>query len=151
MRLRPVHTRPRSGSISPAEVGDDRALATVVVGPDPELEGRLRAVASRDHSFEVVARVEPDVWGRVPELPDVTDVVVIALSDDARGLAALRELRRANPAWRLVVVARSTDRFEEAFELGADAWVDRAADDRTVELAVTGAPLVRARRRRAFP
>jgi DNA-binding NarL/FixJ family response regulator len=153
LRLRPAHARqPRPGTAGPpADSGaarDQRVLAVAVVGTAGDLEQRLRSVASTAGSFELVVCAEPDPWGSVAQLPAATDVVVLALEDGARSLAALRELRRANPAWRLVVVASSTAWFEEAFELGADAWVDRTADDRTIELAVTGERLVRDRRRR---
>jgi DNA-binding NarL/FixJ family response regulator len=153
LRLRPAHARqPRPGTAGPGvdrDVRDPRVLAVAVVGSAGELEQRLRSVASTAGSFELVACAEPDPWGSVTPLPAATDVVVLGLEAGARSLAALRELRRANPAWRLVVVASDTAWFEEAFELGADAWVDRTADDRTIELAVTGERLVRDRRRRS--
>jgi DNA-binding NarL/FixJ family response regulator len=114
-----------------------------VVGDDPQVEARVRTLASAGALIEVVTEVTPDPWGAVTALPAETDVVVLTVTDGARSLAALRELRRANPAWRVVVIASSTRWFEEAFELGADAWVDRSADDRTIELALTGARFVR--------
>jgi DNA-binding NarL/FixJ family response regulator len=138
MRLRPAHP-PSSERKSPGDVRSDRCLAVAFVGQDLVSGARLRTLASKLPTFELVAAVQPDAWGQVPELPSETDVVVVSVTDGARSLAALRELRRSNPGWRVVVVAPDTTWFEEAFELGADAWVDRSADDRTVELALVGA------------
>jgi DNA-binding NarL/FixJ family response regulator len=147
MRLRPAHTRSRELT-GTAESRSDRSLAVALVGHDPSSEARVRTVASTTSSFELVEILQPDAWGQVEELPNETDVVVVSLTDGARSLATLRELRRSNPGWRLVVVAPDTAWFEEAFELGADAWVDQSADDRTIELAVTGARFVREQKRR---
>lgn len=147
MRLRPAHTRSRERPGTAGTTGD-RSLAVVLVGHDPPSEARVRTVASKVSSFELVEVLQPDAWGQVEELPSETDVVIVSLADGARSLATLRELRRANPGWRLVVVAPDTMWFDEAFELGTDAWVDREADDRTIELAITGARFVREPRRR---
>jgi DNA-binding NarL/FixJ family response regulator len=147
MRLRPAQARSRELS-GPAKSRNDRSLAVALVGRDPASEARVRKLASKVTTFELVEVLQPDAWGQVEELPSETDVVVVSLTDGARSLAALRELRRSNPGWRLVVVAPDTAWFEEAFELGADAWVDQEADDRTIELAVTGARFVRDQRRR---
>jgi DNA-binding NarL/FixJ family response regulator len=147
MRLRPAHTRSRELT-GTAESWGDRSLAVALVGHDPISEARVRTLASRVPTLELVEVLQPNAWGQVSELPSETDVVIVSLTDGARSLAALRELRRANPGWRVVVVAPDTAWFEEAFELGADAWVDREADDRTIELAVTGARFVREPKRR---
>jgi DNA-binding NarL/FixJ family response regulator len=147
VRLRLLH---RSRRV-PSEGGEDRrtrSFAAAVVGDDERVRDRVRRVAGEAGTFEVVAAASPDRWGTPPPLPDETDVIVVADRSEARTLAALRELHRTNPAWRLVVAAAGTDHFEEAFELGADAWVDRAADDRTLELAITGEAFVRPQRSR---
>jgi DNA-binding NarL/FixJ family response regulator len=151
MRLRPLQPRHRRGVDAAAEGGRARALAVAVVGDDGDLVARLGRVASTAGTFEVVAAAEPDRWGTPPPLPSETDAIVLAGGPEARSLSALRELHRTNPGWRLVVVAADTSWFEEAFELGADAWVDRTADDRTLELAITGETFVRDLRRRVLP
>jgi DNA-binding NarL/FixJ family response regulator len=146
MKLRPAHVRSRrQPSSSPTPGG--RTLAVALVDHAADSEARVRTLAAGVGSFEVVAAAVSDRWGGIPALPTETDAVVLALDDGARSLAALRELRRAGPAWRLVVIADDTEWFEEAFELGADAWVGQAADDRTVELAITGERFVRNLRR----
>jgi DNA-binding NarL/FixJ family response regulator len=149
MRLRPLQPRHRRGVEAAAERGRARALAVAVVGEDGDLVERLGRVASAAGTFEVVAAASADRWGTPPPLPSETDAIVLASSgSEARSSAALRELHRSNPAWRLVVVATDTSWFEEAFEVGADAWVDRTADDRTLELAITGETFLRDVRRR---
>jgi DNA-binding NarL/FixJ family response regulator len=115
-----------------------RPLAVAGVGVDPLLEGRLERLSRTAGTLQVVAVVHPDLGGDVPPLPAETDVTVVSLGLAPTGLAALRELRRANHAWRTVVVAQDTTWFDEAFSLGADAWIDATADDRTLELAITG-------------
>jgi DNA-binding NarL/FixJ family response regulator len=152
MRLRPLQPRHRRGVDAAAEGGRARALAVAVVGDDGDLVARLGRVASTAGTFEVVAAADPDRWGTPPPLPSETDAIVLASGgSETRNLAALRELHRTNPGWRLVVVSSDTSWFEEAFELGADAWVDRTADDRTLELAITGETFVRDLRRRVLP
>jgi DNA-binding NarL/FixJ family response regulator len=152
MRLRPAQGLPPRATATSRAEGTERILAVVVVGEDRGVEARIRELApGRRESFDVLAAVTPDRWGAVPVLPSETDVVVVTVSDGVRSLAALRDLRRMHPAWRLVVVASDIAWFEEAFELGADAWVDRAADDRTLELAITGENLIREPRRRRAP
>jgi DNA-binding NarL/FixJ family response regulator len=148
MRLRPLHARSRRASDEAFGDASARCLAVAVVGDDDRLIDRIRRVAGTVGTFEVVAADEPDRWGTPPPLPDETDAIVVADGAEARNLAVLRELHRTNPAWRLVVLASGTEWFEEAFELGADAWVDHEADDRTLELAITGEAFVREPRRR---
>jgi DNA-binding NarL/FixJ family response regulator len=142
MRLRSAHVRSRRRP-SPTAPSGGRTLAVALVDHPAVTEERVRTLAACTPSFEVVAAGTSDRWGGVPPLPCETDVVVLAVDDGARSMAALRELRRTGPAWRLVVIADDTEWFEEAFELGADAWVGQAADDRTVELAITGERFVR--------
>jgi DNA-binding NarL/FixJ family response regulator len=152
MRLRPLPPRHRRGMGIAAGNGRDRALAVAVLGDDRHLVERLGRVAGSAGTFAVVVSASVDRWGTPPPLPSETDAIVLASDgSEARSLAALRELHRTNPAWRLVVVATDTSWFEEAFELGADAWVDRTADDRTLELAITGETFLRDVRRRALP
>jgi DNA-binding NarL/FixJ family response regulator len=145
MRLRPAHVRSRRPT-SPAPA-EGRTVAVALVDHAAATEEHVQALAADTSCFEVVAVGSSDRWGGVPPLPIETDVVVLAVGDGVRSLAALRELRRMGPAWRLVVIADDTEWFEEAFELGADAWVGQAADDRTVELAITGERFVRDRPR----
>jgi DNA-binding NarL/FixJ family response regulator len=152
MRLRPLQPRHRRGVDAAAGNGRDRALAVAVLGDDRALVERLARVADSAGTFEVAIAADVDRWGTPPPLPSETDAIVLAGGgSEAHSLAALRELHRTNPGWRLVVVATDTSWFEEAFELGADAWVDRTADDRTLELAITGETFLRDVRRRAFP
>jgi DNA-binding NarL/FixJ family response regulator len=142
MKLRPAHVRSRRRP-TPSAPSGARTVAVALVDHAAATEERVRALAADTAGFEVVAAGSSDRWGGVPPLPAETDVVVLALGDGVRSLAALRELGRTGPAWRLVVIAEDTEWFEEAFELGADAWVGQAADDRTVELAITGERFVR--------
>jgi DNA-binding NarL/FixJ family response regulator len=152
MRLRPLQPRHRRGVEPAAENGRARALAVAVLGEDRDVVERLGRLAATARTFEVVAAATADRWGTPPPLPSETDAIVLASGgSEARSLAALRELHRTNPGWRLVVVATDTSWFEEAFEVGADAWVDRTADDRTLELAITGESFVGDVRRRALP
>jgi ActR/RegA family two-component response regulator len=136
MRLLPTR-RPAAPMTGPDERVPRRPLAVVAIDADADLDARLRTLARSTGAIELIASVETDPWGELPPLPIHTDVVVLELAG-VRGLATLRELRRANHAWRTVVVAASTSHFDEAFGLGADAWIDRVADDRTIELAITG-------------
>jgi DNA-binding NarL/FixJ family response regulator len=152
MRLRPLQPRHRRGVEAADERGRARALAVAVLGEDRHLAERLGRVAGTAGTFEVVATASVDRWGTPPPLPSETDAIVLASGgSETRSLAALRDLHRTNPGWRLVVVASDTSWFEEAFEVGADAWVDRTADDRTLELAITGEAFLRDVRRRALP
>jgi CheY-like chemotaxis protein len=152
--------------------GPDRASRQVVGGrvlvvasigePRGGAAARLVAVAVATGRFEVRHLGAVDRLGSAPAVPADVDVVVLDLDSlGAPGVAATRELHRRNPAWRLVVVASTTDGFEEAFEHGAHAWIGAGADDRTIEVAVTGerprppsgarAPWRRGRRRQALP
>jgi hypothetical protein len=143
MRLRHVPARSRRGPDAAADRAPSRALAVAHVGDDGQLPQRIQRVGRAAGTFELVATAAPDRWGTPPPLPSETDAIVLASDSEARSLSALRELHRTNPAWRLIVVASDVAWFEDAFELGADAWVDRTADDRTLELAITGEAFVR--------
>jgi hypothetical protein len=137
MRLRSLRRPTRPSTDHEARV-PRRPLAVAAVGVDPLLEGRLERLSTTVGTLQLVAVVHPDLGGEVPPLPPETDATVVGLGHTPTGLAALRELRRANHAWRTVVVAADTTWFDEAFSLGADAWIDATADDRTLELAITG-------------
>lgn len=101
---------------------------TVAITPDGDAVGeRLRRIAGRRRTFMLV---EPDAETRA-------EVLVVAV-DDVSVVAELRRVRRSPRPPRTVVIATGVDRFEAAFDAGADAWIDRTADDGTVEAAILG-------------
>ncbi len=108
------------------------------VEADAHTVSRLRTLGERSGAFTVADVTTPDVH-------------VFAVTDeDGSRLGDLRRLTRLVPDVRTVVIGDGTERFGAAFEAGADAWIDRGADDETVVVAVTGRhPVASARRSRS--
>ena len=52
--------------------------------------------------------------------------------------AICQNLARRHPRVRIVAVGASLDGFDDAFEVGADVWVDKQADDHALRVAITG-------------
>jgi hypothetical protein len=136
MRLLPHHRRSRDGA-RPASRGDGPTLTIMPLSATGSLPRRLERLRDRTGTLDLV---DPAPLATDPAPPRVDDhvevAVVTAVDDDPRGLATVRALRRAYPGLGLVVVGEGTDWFEDAFDVGADAWVDHAADDTTLLEAI---------------
>ena len=117
-----------------------------LVGTPVALRDRLGALAARSPGVTLTAHVEtPDELARLPV--DVDVALVAVADDDPAGALGVRQVRRALPGAHLVVAGAGTEWFEDAFDLGADAWIDHAADDATLLAAIGGVrPLARRRR-----
>jgi DNA-binding NarL/FixJ family response regulator len=138
MRLLTHHRRPGPGS---AAGGHDGRPGPVVlpVATTVSLPRRLEQLQARSGAFHLAPALTISDETEVEPLrvDDHVEVVVITVADeDPRGVATLRPLRRLHPGLGVVVVGHGTEWFEEAFDLGADAWVDHSADDDTLLAAI---------------
>jgi DNA-binding NarL/FixJ family response regulator len=130
------HRRPRSGpGPTPHEGG--RPPTILPMSATASLPRRLERLRDRTGALELVDH-EPLIIDPAPVRmhAHVEVAVIAAADDDPRGVAMVRSLRRAHPGLGLVVVGEGTDWFEDAFDVGADAWVDHKADDDTLLEAI---------------
>jgi ActR/RegA family two-component response regulator len=113
----------------------ERALVCCVDADGPTT-ARLRRLAARTGAFVI------------GDDAAAAHVRVVGLTDhDGSGVHRLQRATRRSPGVRSVVIAEGTAWFEAAFEAGADAWIDRDADDDTVLVAITGRLPARSARR----
>jgi hypothetical protein len=136
MRLLTHTRRPVPGSTAGGQDGRPGPVV-LPVAATTSLPRRLEQLQARSGAFHlapalpITAEVEP------LQVDDQVEVVVLPVADgDSRALATLRSLRRLHPGLGMVVVGHGTECFEEAFDLGADAWVDHSADDDTLIAAI---------------
>jgi hypothetical protein len=135
MRLLSHHRDRYAGA---EDVPPRAAVAVAVVDPVGTTLARLLQLAAARGAFFLAPTREAS-RGDAPSLPAGTDVVVVAVSDDdASGPMIVRHLHRHHRGIRIVAVGDGLHWFQDAFEFGADAWVDRGADDDTLLAALLG-------------
>jgi DNA-binding NarL/FixJ family response regulator len=138
MRLLTPHRRPGPGSAA----GDHEGRPGTVVLPMATTDALTRRLEHLEASSGAIRlapalTIDVDIELEPLRVENHVEVVVLTVTDeDPRGLTTLRPLRRRHPGLGMVVVGHGTEWFEEAFDLGADAWVDHAADDATLLAAI---------------
>lgn len=129
---------PREYGPGSADDGSPRVHKVAVIDPHGGTAQRLERLAALEAELRVT-RIAPAVRpGDAPRLPADTRTAVIDVAEDFAQIASVRELHRLHPRLRIVAVGASLAGFDDVFDLGADVWIDREADDRALRVAVTG-------------
>jgi hypothetical protein len=139
VRLLTHHRRPHSRWTGAGREDAGPVPTVLPVESGARLARRLGELRARAGTFDLAPAAGFAVDGDVPGISQGVEVAAITVTDDdARGVATVRTLRRAHDGLRLVVVGHGIDWFEDAFDFGADAWVDHTADDETLLSAIHG-------------
>jgi hypothetical protein len=109
-----------------------------VIDPHGVTARRLERLAVDSGDLRITRIAPAAEPGHAPQVPSSVRTAVVDVAEDLAQIASVRELHRLHPRLRIIAVGASLAGFDDAFDLGADVWIDREADDHALRVAVTG-------------
>jgi hypothetical protein len=109
-----------------------------VIDPHGVTARRLERIAVDSGDLRVTRVAPAAAPGDAPQVPASVHTAVVDVAENIAQIASVRELHRRHPRLWIVAVGASLAGFDEAFDVGADVWIDREADDQALRVAVVG-------------